>query len=328
MSEGTMTGIHQNESAKTPETNLVIAAAGGDMEAFAALVRTYTNAVCAVAYNLLRDYYLAQDIAQETFLKAYRSLNDLQQPEKFGSWLYAIALRLSIDYKRSAARKFRLQEELGQLASHEDKRYAEDFTRHEMSLDVEQALQQLDDTSRAILLSYYVSEIKMPEIARLLNMSVAAVESRMRRSRKLLKESHLSEWADHFRRGEATDKLVGRVMERLVKQAGQYYIPVSNRDRSKAWFVHVLGLSLDRNGHVMLPSGHCLFLIEVSEAVLQERAVSRIPALVFMIEDADRFCRAMEEQGIQTFREALPGAGQTQILFFDPDGNRYGALSV
>ncbi|MBB3112871.1 RNA polymerase sigma-70 factor (ECF subfamily) [Paenibacillus phyllosphaerae] len=326
-----MTEIHLNNSSASSisETNLVVAATGGDMEAFAELVRIYTNAVCAIAYDLLRDYHLAQDIAQETFVKAHRNLTSLRHPEKFGSWLYAIALRQSIDHKRSIARKIQMQEELGQLALREERRYAEDgMIRHEMSLDVKQALEQLDQTSRTILLSYYVSEIKMPEIARMLNLSVAAVESRMRRSRNLLKERHLSDWAAYFRRHEATDKLVGPVMERLVKQAGQFYLPVSNRARSKEWFVRVLGLSLDHNGHVMLPSGHCLFLIEVSEAVLQERSSSKNTGLVFMIDDADHFRQAMEEQGVPTFRETIQGTGQVQILFYDPDGNRYGACSL
>ncbi|MCR2803536.1 sigma-70 family RNA polymerase sigma factor [Paenibacillus soyae] len=319
--------IRQSKTEKTSVTELVIAAAGGDMEAFAELVRLYTNAVCAVAYDLLSDYYLAQDIAQETFVKAFRSLGTLQQPERFGSWLYAIALRLSIDYKRSLTRKHRLQKELAQLALCEGERHAEDISiRDEISSDVAQALKQLDETSRTIMLSYYISEMKVNEIAGMLHMSVAAVESRMRRSRKLLKEKHLSDWAGYFRRREATDKLVGPVVERLVKQAGQYYIPVSNRDRSREWFIRVLGLTLDHNGHVMLPSGHCLFLIEVSEGVLRERGLSKLPVVVFLVEDEELFYREMEEQAVRTERESI--AGTEQLFFFDPDGNKYGALAI
>lgn len=185
-----MTEIHKHKKSSLLETDIIIAAASGDVEAFAELVRTYTNAVCAIAYEILRDYYLAQDIAQESFVKAFRSLHGLQQPERFGSWLNSIALHLSIDHKRSLTRKSRLHEELGQLALRENEPQADDMIiRQEMRLDVKQALQKLDVTSRTILLSYYVSEMTMPEIARMLNLSVTAVESRMRRSRKLLKEN-------------------------------------------------------------------------------------------------------------------------------------------
>lgn len=322
-----MTEIHQHNDSSLLETELVIAATRGDVEAFAKLVRKYTNAVCAIAYDILSDYYLAQDIAQESFVKAFRSLHNLQQPERFGSWLYSITLHLSIDYKRSLTRKSRLQEEIGQLLENEPQ--TDDLIlRQEMRLDVRQALQQLDATSRTILLSYYVSEMTMPEIARMFNMSVSAVESRMRRSRKLLKENHLSAWAGHFRGQEASDKLVVHVVERLVKKVGQYYIPVLDRSKTAEWFVNVLGLSLDYNGHVMLPSGHCLFLIEVSQAVLQEFVSSKLPVVVFMIEDEDQFFQTMEQQGVQIMREAAPGTGEMRVFFFDPDGNRYGALAT
>lgn len=324
-----MTKTHRHERSTPLEADLVLAAAGGDVGAFAELVRAYTNAVCAIAHDLLRDYHLAQDIAQEAFVKAFRSLQTLQRPERFGSWLYAIALHLSIDHKRSLARQSRLQGELEQLALRENEPQADDLImRQDMRLDVRQALQQLDATSRTILLSYYVSEMTMPEIARLLDMSVAAVDSRMRRSRERLKEHHLSAWADCFRKRDASDKLMVQVVERLVKQAGQYYIPVLDRARSTEWFIRVLGVALDHQGHVMLPSGHCLFLIEVSETVLRQRASSSLPALVFMIEDEERFCRAMAEQEVRVERCASSAAAPIRVFFFDPDGNRYGALAA
>ncbi|WP_284638468.1 sigma-70 family RNA polymerase sigma factor [Paenibacillus silviterrae] len=324
-----MRKLDQHKYSGSLETDLVIAAAGGDAQAFAELVRSYTNAVCAIAFDILRDYFLAQDIAQECFVKAFRSLHSLRQPERFGSWLYSIALHLSIDYKRLQTRKSLLHKELGQLALRENERQAEDIIfRQEMRLDVKQALQQLDETNRTILLSFYVSEMTMPEIARMLHMSVAAVESRIRRSRKLLKEQHLSAWAGHFRKREASDELLVPVMERIVKQAGQFYIPVSDRRQSTEWFVRVLGLSLDHNGHILLPSGHCLFLIEVREDVIREHASSRQPAVVFLIENEDQFCRTLEEQGVRTVREEAPGIGQMRVFFFDPDGNRYGAFTA
>jgi RNA polymerase sigma-70 factor, ECF subfamily len=324
-----MTENHPSIPNSEFETGIVIAAAGGDVEAFAALARKYTNAVCAIAYDILNDYYLAQDIAQEAFMKAFRSLHSLQKPERFGSWLYSIALHLAIDHKRSLNRKARLHSELQQHVLGENEPQAEDrIIRQEMRLDIEHALQQLDVTSRAILISYYVSEMKMIEIACMLKMSVAAVESRIRRSRKLLKEDYLSAWAGHFRNRQASDKLVVQVVERIVKQAGQFYIPVSDRGESTEWFVRVLGLSLDHNGHVMLPSGHCLFLIEVSDEVLWERTSSTLPTVVFLIEDEEQFCRSMEEQGVRTVREEAPGTGEARVFFFDPDGNRYGAFAA
>lgn len=67
----------------------------GDWEAFGAIVRKYANVLHAVAYDIVRDYHTAQDIAQETFLKAFVNLHTLKNPEKLGSWLYSIVKRQS-----------------------------------------------------------------------------------------------------------------------------------------------------------------------------------------------------------------------------------------
>ena len=304
------------------DEQLVEASAYGDVEAFAQLVRRYTNALCAIAYDVTGDYHLAQDIAQDAFVKAYRSMSSLRQPGKFASWLYTITMNLSIDHKRVQARKSKL----AALAAVDSETQSYDrYEQQELRLDVRRALGQLDDISRTILLSYYISEMTMPEISRMLDMSVAAIESRLRRSRKQLKESDLSAWAVQYGKGAANDKLVVRVMERIVKQAGQFYIPVSNAKRSTDWFVTQLGLALDHNGHIRLPSGQTLFIIEVSNDVLAQRSEEAMPMLHFSIESTSSFYAALLDRGIRAqFQERSSIAGE-HILFFDPDGNCFGA---
>src|SRR5690554_1523859 len=72
----------------------------GDWDAFGAIVRKYANVLHAVAYEVVRDYHIAQDIAQEAFLKAYMNLHTLQKPEKLGSWLYSMTRHLSLNVRR------------------------------------------------------------------------------------------------------------------------------------------------------------------------------------------------------------------------------------
>jgi len=76
-------------------------AQNGDMEAFRRLVDRYSNAVYAVIYSKLGDFHLAQDLAQETFLKAFLHLPQLKEAEKFGGWLLTTAVRLTADWHRS-----------------------------------------------------------------------------------------------------------------------------------------------------------------------------------------------------------------------------------
>jgi RNA polymerase sigma-70 factor (ECF subfamily) len=79
---------------------LVDAVVGGDRTAFAILVRRYEPAVRAVAISVLRDAHLAQDAAQEAFVKAYEKLGSLRRAGAFGPWLLQIGRRCALDLVR------------------------------------------------------------------------------------------------------------------------------------------------------------------------------------------------------------------------------------
>ena len=73
----------------------------GDIDAFSEIISKYANAVYGVAYGKLGDFHTAQDIAQEVFVKTFRKLSNIKEPEKLGSWLYAVTTRECIDWFRS-----------------------------------------------------------------------------------------------------------------------------------------------------------------------------------------------------------------------------------
>ena len=72
----------------------------GDAKAFASIVRRYLPLVVSVAYSMVGDTHVAEDMAQETFHKAYRRLGTLRDPKRIGAWLYGIARTTSIDWLR------------------------------------------------------------------------------------------------------------------------------------------------------------------------------------------------------------------------------------
>ncbi len=84
----------------TPDAQLVEAARGGDRDAFATLAERYRGRVYATALTLLRNEEDARDVAQESFLRAYRGLATLDQPDRFGSWVVGIAAHASRDVRR------------------------------------------------------------------------------------------------------------------------------------------------------------------------------------------------------------------------------------
>lgn len=306
------------------DSNLVERASDGDVHAFTELVRTYTNAICAVAFGVLGDYHLAQDVAQETFTRAYLKLNTLQEPQKFGSWLYSIASRLSLDWKRKQGRESRFTEQLDPDFVGSS---AESAAQHDLQLDIRHALHKLDEPSRAVMMLFYMSEMSMAAIAAFLNVSVSAVESRLRRTRKLLREDLLTSWGQQFHTGQSTDSIVTRVVERIVKQVGHYYIPVTDKEITASWFVTHFGINLDRHGNLLLPSGHRLYLIEVRRSIMAEQARSGMPVLVFTVDDAACVYEELKRQHIRVEPGSEPGALGTSYSFYDPDGNRFGIVA-
>jgi len=81
----------------------------GDHEAFAALVRQHQQMIQAVTYRMTGSLADAEDLAQETFVQAYRQIHYFRGESKFSSWLYRIAVNLCLNWKRRQGRQERLQ---------------------------------------------------------------------------------------------------------------------------------------------------------------------------------------------------------------------------
>jgi RNA polymerase sigma-70 factor (ECF subfamily) len=82
------------------ERIMVMAALAGDHEAFETVIRTYSRRVYVVAYAILQDVSEAEDVAQDTFLKAHHQRGKLREPEKFPAWLLTVARNGSRDRLR------------------------------------------------------------------------------------------------------------------------------------------------------------------------------------------------------------------------------------
>ncbi len=89
------------DESKASERATVNKAQGGDADAFAELVRAYQRRAVSVAYRLLNNIEDASDVAQDAFVKAFRSLGQLEDADKFGSWLLRIVGNLSLNFRRA-----------------------------------------------------------------------------------------------------------------------------------------------------------------------------------------------------------------------------------
>jgi RNA polymerase sigma-70 factor (ECF subfamily) len=161
------------------EAALVERARRGDEDAFAELVRIGGPAALGAARRITRDPALAQDAAQEAFLRAYRALDDYRHESSFAAWIRKIAVRTAIDL----VRRRRPEDPLGEIAlagRSEEK-------RHEDADLLRQALASLSPLDREILIAREVEGAPDRDVARRFEMTVTAVRVRMHRARRKLK---------------------------------------------------------------------------------------------------------------------------------------------
>src|SRR5215217_7398077 len=85
------------------DADLIARAAGGDSSAFQELVERHRSMVYRVAYQFAGNHHDAEDIAQEVFIKVYRSLDRFRQDSQLSSWMYRIVMNACIDHRRRHA---------------------------------------------------------------------------------------------------------------------------------------------------------------------------------------------------------------------------------
>lgn len=150
-----------------------------DSRGFERMVHQYQDMVYAVAYAYCRDRVAAEDVAQEAFLKAFRSADGLREPPRMKTWLYSIARFTAIDWVRKNRR-----EKVGPVPERaEAPPPPEDRAGRILSI-----LHRLKDDYREIMMLRYVKGLSYAEIARLTGATVTAVGEKLHRVRDLVRE--------------------------------------------------------------------------------------------------------------------------------------------
>ena len=174
------------------EKKLIRLSQKGDGEAFGQLVERYKTKVFHLAYGWAQDRTVADDLAQEIFIKAYFSLPKFKSRSEFGTWLYRVALNHIKDYLRKNKRKAREislewlgeRDLVAQTASFREDLRAEEKRR----ALVQAAVQRLPEKHRTILTLRDIEGLSYDEIARILGLSPGTVDSRLFRARRKLRE--------------------------------------------------------------------------------------------------------------------------------------------
>ncbi|REL38892.1 sigma-70 family RNA polymerase sigma factor [Rhodohalobacter sp. SW132] len=166
----------------------------GDTRAFSELVNRWHERIHRFAYRFFSDEDEANEIAQKTFIKMYQNVNDIDNPEKFGSWMYRVANNLCLDELKRAGRRKATPleawvEQSGGLESDTISPAAE-LDRKELGDILQQALMLLPDEQRTVIILKEYEGLKFREIAEILEEPESTVKSRLyyglRSTRKIL----------------------------------------------------------------------------------------------------------------------------------------------
>ena len=166
----------------------------GDDEAFTTLVRKHQKSVHALAWRKVGDFHIAEDITQDTFLRVYKHLSKLKDPNQFSGWLYVTTARLCNTWLR---KNKSLMESLEEVPMADiEKTFYEHHVSTEQEQDaqayrselVRKLLEKLPESERTVMTLYYLGEMTAKEIGKFLGVSVNTVTSRLQRARERLKQ--------------------------------------------------------------------------------------------------------------------------------------------
>ncbi len=175
------------ERAIPSDAELLDASRRGERAAFGHLVERYQNLVCAVSFSAVGDRALSEDVAQDTFLTAWRQLGELREPGKLRAWLCAIARNLARKAARRRGREVPVSEESiearGELAASSP---LDDAMAAESERIVWESLRRVPATYREALVLYYREGQSLREVATALGIGEDAAAQRLSRGRKQL----------------------------------------------------------------------------------------------------------------------------------------------
>jgi len=167
------------------EREIVLQAAGGDREAFASLAERCRPWLLGLCFRLVGDGAAAEDLVQETLLRALRDLHQLRQPERFRAWLGRIALNLCrMHLRQLLSRPAEVVEQPAVAVAEAD--------ADEPPLRVDEALARMDPASNRLLSLCYAEGLSHAELAEVFALSASAVKSRLHRARERLRREMLA----------------------------------------------------------------------------------------------------------------------------------------
>lgn len=176
------------------DAELMLRVKDGDGASFGLLLAKYRASVNHFLYRMVQDQAISEELAQEVFLRVYRSRETYEPTAKFTTWLFRIATHLALNWLRDEKNE-RLQQRLDETSEDAPMREVADRSPsveqrllHQVNLDeVRQAVAALPDKQRAAVLMHKYDEMEYSQIAKVLSCSESAVKSLLFRAYETLR---------------------------------------------------------------------------------------------------------------------------------------------
>ena len=191
---------------RNSDVALVHRVLAGDDAAFTTLMEKYQKQVHATVWRTIKDFHIAEDIVQETFLKAHQKLGTLNDPHRFSGWLNAIATRRCLAWFREKRLNTQLSESISSTMKQNDTyseylagKQAKEATQ-ELRETIKKWLAKLPENERIATTLHYFDGMSCDEIAAFLSVTTNTIKSRLNRARNRLKknESLIQSTLDNF----------------------------------------------------------------------------------------------------------------------------------
>ncbi len=192
----------------SPDSALAQEAAEGRESAFRELLERYERPVFALVYRMVRERDLAEDLAQDAFIRAFRGIGTYKPEYKFSSWIFKIAHNVTIDHLRrrrldtislEGSRYARTDEERERsrpVVASRDESPAEHLENQELRGEIEEAIGKLRPHYRTVILLRHVEGRSYQEIAEITELPLGTVKTYIHRARVELRELLQDVWED------------------------------------------------------------------------------------------------------------------------------------
>ncbi|MCP3029313.1 sigma-70 family RNA polymerase sigma factor [Halobacillus sp. A5] len=158
-------------------------------------IHFYSHDLKWLAYSYVKDHAAAEDLTQETFIKAYQKYASFKQESSEKTWLYKITINLCKDHLKSSyiRRVFKKGAEVFQNIPSQNETPEQHTVNKSEDEELLEHILKLEDKYREVIVLYYFEEFDVKELSDLLNVSPNTVKTRLRRGRQLLQEKLVSE---------------------------------------------------------------------------------------------------------------------------------------